>query len=406
MIATVAELPQALDAADAAVEAGLMSEGVVASELSFTHPLYRAAIYADLSPTHRRMLHARAADLVEGHARLAHRIAASAGADESLAVELEASALKGLALGDLGTSVWAFERSAYLSPDAGQRERRLLDAAGVQLIAADNAGAARTLAACRGSSARRDALSGLLGVYTGSPDAENRLLAAWESHDPGTESEIGSRAATSLANWMVLSGRPDQALMWADRAVDATFLETALHTRARVAQAYAMSSAGRSPDGLAVLALLPASGNEVEAAATDALIMRGMLKLYVDDLAGAIADLGIAAARLRNGLPASYPGMCLSDLSDAHFRRGDWDAAMTYAQLATSLALDTDRPVDLARAHARAAQVLAFRGQWSDADAHAERRGRPLSDSPGRSRALLPPWQVRRWPSPEAIGRA
>jgi len=33
--------------------------------------------------------------------------------------------------------------------------------------------------------------------------------------------------------------------------------------------------------------------------------------------------------------------------------------------------LDTDRPVDLARAHSRAAQVLAFRGQWADADAHA-----------------------------------
>jgi DNA-binding CsgD family transcriptional regulator len=33
--------------------------------------------------------------------------------------------------------------------------------------------------------------------------------------------------------------------------------------------------------------------------------------------------------------------------------------------------MDTDRPVDLARAHARATQVLAFRGQWTDADAHA-----------------------------------
>jgi DNA-binding CsgD family transcriptional regulator/tetratricopeptide (TPR) repeat protein len=371
MITTVAELPDALDAVDAAVEADLMSEGVVASELSFTHPLYRAAIYADLSPTHRQMLHARAAEFVPGHARLAHRIAASGGIDESLAGELEASALKCLALGELGTSAWAFERSAYLSPDAGQRERRLLDAAGVQLIAADNASAARTLAACHGSSARRDALSGLLGVYTGSPDAENRLLAAWESHDPATESEIGARAATSLANWMVISGRPDQALMWADRAVDGTLPGSALHTRARVAQAFAMSAAGRSPDGLAALGLLPASMNEVQAAATDALIMRGMLKLYVDDLAGAIADLGVAAARLRNGLPASYPGICLSDLSDAHFRRGDWDAAVTYAQLATSLAMDTDRPVDLARAHARAAQVLAFRGQWADADAHA-----------------------------------
>ena len=77
MIATVAELPDALDAVDAAVKAGLMSEGGVASELSFTHPLYRAAIYADLSPTHRQMLHARAAEFVAGQARLAHRIAAS-----------------------------------------------------------------------------------------------------------------------------------------------------------------------------------------------------------------------------------------------------------------------------------------------------------------------------------------
>ena len=159
--------------------------------------------------------------------------------------------------------------------------------------------------------------------------------------------------------------------MWADRAIDGTLPGSALHIRARVAQAYAMSAAGRSPDGLAALDLPPASGNEVQAAATDALIMQGMLKLYVDDLAGAIADLGVAAARLRNGMPASYPGMCLSDLSDAHFRRGDWDAAETYAQLATSLAMDTDRPVDLARAHARATQVLAFRGQWTDADAHA-----------------------------------
>jgi DNA-binding CsgD family transcriptional regulator/tetratricopeptide (TPR) repeat protein len=368
-IASVAQLSG--DEADEAVASGLLEAGQIPTELGFPHPLHRAAIYDDLSAAVRRGLHARAAAVVVGGQRLAHRVAAAVGPDEQLADELESAAVADADLGELIAAAWAFERSAYLSPDAGQRERRLLDAAGVQLIAADNAGAARTLAACRGCSARRDALSGLLGVYTGSADAGNRLLAAWESHDPGTESEIGARAATSLANWMVLSGRSDQALMWADRAVDGTVPGSAPHTRARVAQAFAMSAAGRSPDGLAALALLPASGNEVQAAATDALIMRGMLKLYVDDLAGAIADLGVAAARLRNGLPASYPGMCLSDLSDAHFRRGDWDAAVTYAQLATSLAMDTDRPVDLARAHARAAQVLAFRGQWADADAHA-----------------------------------
>ncbi|MGA3221650.1 MAG: AAA family ATPase [Acidimicrobiales bacterium] len=335
LIVSVAQLPEARHDMDAAIGAGLLREDLARSELSFTHPLYRAAIYDDLSPAARRELQARAAAVVVGGQRLAHRVAAAVGPDEQLAGELESAAVADADLGDLVGAAWAFERSAYLSLDAGQRERRLLEAAGAQLLAADNAGAARTLAACRASSARRDALSGLLGVYTGSPDAGNRLLAAWESHDPGTEQEIGARAATSLANWMVISGRSEEALMWADRAVDGTLPGSALHTRARVAQAFAMSAAGRSPDGLAVLGLLPASGNEVQAAATDAVIMRGMLKLYVDDLAGAIADLGVAAARLRNGLPASYPGMCLSALSDAHFRRGDWDAAVVYAQLAT-----------------------------------------------------------------------
>jgi DNA-binding CsgD family transcriptional regulator len=43
---------------------------------------------------------------------------------------------------------------------------------------------------------------------------------------------------------------------------------------------------------------------------------------------------------------------------------------VTHAQLAISLAQDADRPLDLARAHAREAQVLAFRGEWSAAQAH------------------------------------
>ena len=196
------------------------------------------------------------------------------------------------------------------------------------------------------------------------------MLAAWQTHDPQTEREIGARAATSLTNWMVLSGRPDQALTWADRAVGGTDPGTVLRALACTAQAYAFAAAGRSREGLAAPGFLPVSGNEVPAAETDALIMRGMLKVYVDDLPGATADLGVAAARLRTGLPSTYPGPCLAHLSDARFRRGDWDAAFTYAQLATALAQDTDHPLDLTRAHARAAQVLACRGQWRAAEAH------------------------------------
>ena len=369
-IASVARLPDAQDEVDAAVAAGLLTEGASALELAFTHPLYRAAIYADLSPASRRELHARAAEVVVGRARLAHRAAASLGPDEALAGELEASARATSAAGDAAASAWALEQAAALSPAAQDRECRLLDAAVVLLNAADTPAAARVLASCQVSSARRDALTGLLGVFTGSPSAEARLLAAWQAHDPETEREIGARAATSLANWKVLSGRPDQALTWADRAVASTVRNSVLRAMACTGQAYALAMARRGPEGLAALGFLPAAANEAPIEQTDALIMRGILKVYLDDLAGAIADLGVAAARLRAGLPSTYPGPCLAHLSDACFRRGDWDAAVTYAQLATSLAQDTDRPLDLARAHARAAQVLAWRGQWPAAQAH------------------------------------
>jgi DNA-binding CsgD family transcriptional regulator/tetratricopeptide (TPR) repeat protein len=369
-IVSVARLPDARNEVDAAVGAGLLTETGSALELAFAHPLYRAAIYADLSPASRRELHARAGEVVTGSARLAHRAAASLGPDEALAGELEASARAAAAAGDAVASAWALEQAAALSVAAQDREGRFLDAAVVLLNAADTSAAARVLASCQVSSARRDALAGLLGVFTGSPGAEGSLLAAWQAHDPETEGETGARAATSLTNWMVLAGRPDQALTWADRAIRGTVPGSVLRAMARTAQAYALAAAGRSPEGLAALGFLPVSGTEIPMAETDALIMRGMLKVYADDLPGAIADLGVAASRLRTGRPSTYPGPCLAHLSDAYFRRGDWDAAVAHAELATSLAQDTDRPVDLARAHARSAQVLACRGQWPAAQAH------------------------------------
>jgi DNA-binding CsgD family transcriptional regulator len=365
--AAVAGLSDARRGSDEAISSGLMVESPP-SELTFAHPLYRAAIYADLSPTNRRRLHSRAADVVEGRAGLAHRVAAALGADDALAEELESTAAISDADGDAVAAAWALENAAQLSSVGQLRERRLLDAAVAHLGAADNDGAARVLTRCQVTSARRDALIGLLGVYTGSPNTEERLVAAWSAHNPESESSIGARAATSLANWMVISGRPDEGLVWAERAVGGTVPDSALWAMARTAHAYSLGLAGQVPQGLTVLGFLPPSGNDVPRTEIDALIMRGMLKVYVDDLSGAIADLGAAAARLRSGVPATYPVPCLSHLSEAHFRRGDWDAAMTYARLATSLAQDADRPLDLVRAHARSAQVLGCRGQWSAAE--------------------------------------
>ncbi len=365
--AAVAGLSDSMRGSDEAVAAGLLVEVPSPSELTFAHPLYRAAIYADLSPTNRRHLHALAADVVEGRAGLAHRVAATLGVDDVLANELESAAAISNADGDTVAAAWALEYAAALSSAGEDRERRLLDAAVAHLGAADTDGAARVLTSCQVTSARRDALLGLLGVYTGSPNTEERLVAAWSAHNPDSEPSIGARAATSLANWMVISGRPEEGVIWAERAVAGTVPDSALWAMAKTAHAYSLGKAGQVAEGLTVLDFLPPSANDVPRTEIDALIMRGMLKVYIDDLSAAIADLGAAAARLRSGVPATYPVPCLSHLSEAYFRRGDWDSALTYARLATSLAQDADRPLDLARAHARSAQVLAGRGQWTAA---------------------------------------
>ena len=365
--AVVAGLADAQEASDDAIAAGLLVEGPE-GELSFAHPLYRAAIYADLRPTNRRGLHQEAGKVVDGRAGMAHRVAATLGADEQLANELEAAASISTSGGDSSAAAWALEQAASLSVDRGERDRRLLDAAVAHLSAADTDGAARVLTSCQVASPRRDALTGLLGVYMGSPATESRLTTAWTAHDPEVEPTIGARAATSLANWMVVGGRPEEGLVWAERAVEATEPGTPLWAMAKTAEAYSLANAGRSPEGLEALGFLPDAGSEVPLVEIDPLIMRGIVKIYADDLSGAIADLGVAAAHLRSGVPSTYPVPCLSYLSEAHCRRGDWDAAMTYAQLATSVAQDADRPFDLVRAHARSAQVLTGRGQWAVAE--------------------------------------
>ena len=168
--ASVAGLVDTRHEVDEAVGAGLLREGPL-GELIFAHPLYRAAIYADLGAPRRRELHARAGELVSGLARLTHRVAASAGPDEALAVELESSAAASRAVGDAGTSAWAMEQAAVLSANGDKRERRLLDAAVGHLNAADTSAAAKVLASCAVQSARRDTLAGLLAVFMGAPSA-------------------------------------------------------------------------------------------------------------------------------------------------------------------------------------------------------------------------------------------
>ncbi len=94
VVGRVAGIAEPLEGLEALLTTGFVrwEPRVPGSPMEFTHPLYRQAIYDDLAPTRRRDLHRAAAQVLTPAAVLAHRVAATDGADEDLADELERAA--------------------------------------------------------------------------------------------------------------------------------------------------------------------------------------------------------------------------------------------------------------------------------------------------------------------------
>ncbi len=373
--AALAGLDDPLPALEEAVAAGILAEqpsGAPAG-IGFSHLLVQRAVYGDLSPARRHRLHERAAGLVDGDRALGHRVAAAAGPDDGLAGELEAAGRQALDLGRTAQAAAWLAQAATASSDPAAADRRLLDALEILVtygeVAEADILAARVAAA--GPGARRSGLLGALDFLAGRAAlAEDRLLAAWQAHDRALDASVGAAAATQLAVLCLVAGRIPEAIEWGERAAAAGAAPPAVRHRALGVLAIALSVHGRGPEGLARLAFLPAAPAEVPRAYTDTLVLRGMARVWAEDLAGAIADLSTAAARLRAGVPLRGASQCLSHLATAEYHLGSWDDAVMHAELAVSLARDADRVWDLAYLHTTAAVVPALRGDWEVASAH------------------------------------
>jgi DNA-binding CsgD family transcriptional regulator len=355
-----------------AVAAGLLElvEAPEGRSVVFPHPLVRAAVYHGLGPARRTALHARAATFFEGRRSLDHRVAATLVEDPALAAEVAEHAHKEAARGASGAAAAHLVTASRLTPDEATRKDLLLQA--LELLLASGDASEATLVADRlagvADSSRRNCLLGYLALLTGRQrEAEDRLTAAWNTHDPALEGRLASLISEQLAYLCSIQLRVPETIEWAQRSVATQDVERPSFASAVLVTAVAL--AGRATEALRLVVSLP------ERQPTPGWVAgplgRGIVRLWTDNLPGAQRDLRtvLLACRLQ---PTSREAIIgLSFLAQTEYRLGAWDDSLTHGDLAVSLATDSDQMWLLSMAHAAAHWVHAARGNAEAAEQHA-----------------------------------
>ncbi|MFJ2006713.1 AAA family ATPase [Streptomyces chartreusis] len=312
------------------------TDGLLSFDLrvTFRHPLVRSAVYRSATESERRSAHLALAEATDPRAdpdrRAWHLASATAGPDESGAVELERSAGRAQARGGLAAAAAFLQRSVVLTVDTSRRAERALAAADVSLQAGD-LDAARRFVDVAGQNVRSDfqrvrahlvrsRITFAVGLNREAPllllTAAQRLerfdadlaretyLLAW-----GTSALVAADAVSLRAISQAMSELPPSTA--APRALDlVTEGYALLVTDSRAAAVPVLKRAA------AALADLPARdllkwgwvANGVSAAVWDDRAMRSMYGRAVDVVraAGALTELPFCLASL--GMATTWTG--------------------------------------------------------------------------------------------------
>jgi DNA-binding CsgD family transcriptional regulator len=380
----LAELGDDTDSLEQAVDARLLerSSRMSVEEVSFVHPLLRAAVYADLSPTRRQDLHRKAARLVQGSASLSHRVAATTQYDDELAEELERTAQAEEAQDLTSAATDHLLMAADLGSTESAREARFLAAIHVMILGGNDARAQSMKDAvekCADGPAKSYAL-GALELHSGRiPEAEALFMEALEAPPVRSHASFRGRAALSLALIFLARADGEAASRWSRYALDHADGDVPVAAFALSSLAGALATAGDLPAALAVLD--PPSPELAKPPTFEAnkLSARGRLRLLANDLQGAVEDLSASLRWSRSGTPLRRLASVYATLANAQYRIGFWDQAVVNAEVAVSLAQDIDWIPDLPMVHAFASYLNAGLGDWESSEAHA-REARNLSE--------------------------
>ncbi|SEG93461.1 regulatory protein, luxR family [Nonomuraea solani] len=380
LVARMAELAEPLPALEQATGAGLLVEWRTGAGVSvgFPNPLVRAAIYHDLGPATRRRMHLLAADVVDDVVhRLHHRLAAADQVDDELVREVARVGRRQAAAGRWSSACGCLTRAVQLTREGPGRDRLIAEAVEA-LLAAGRPGDAATLAGqvTPGSDPGvRDYALGSVSLVAGRVrEAVGQLDNAWShaKEDPRLAAGIAARHAMAA----LLTGHGPGATRWARRGEGELV---------RFAELVGLGLAGQSDEGLALSGELPVPG-QCDSAELDALLGRGVLRLWADDLAGAQNDLlGLLTASPDRA--ASFQVLVAIALAQAEYRLGRWDEAAGHAEVGASTADDFGQAWLASYAHAVAALVPAARGEWDRAVTHV--RAARATCSPDNTSALV-----------------
>ena len=364
---------------DAAVAAGIID--LVGSGVRFTHPLFASTLYHAVPIARRQTLHRRLARLTGRDERARHLALGARGPDTRVAAALDVAARAAAARGAPDAAADLHEQAYRLTPetDAPARNRRRMEAAECHFAAGDLDRARQimeeTAVALEPGPLRASVLRRLATVR-------------YRNDSCSVAAELLSRALTEAGDDARLRAGIERDLAWAVMQCG-DMRDAAEHARSALRLVEGLGDAGMRAEVLAADAMAEfLLGKGIRAAAMrEASRMEGlnpetpiewrpsmmlamMLKWSGDipDARRRFAELHQRA--LESGEETSLPFL-LAQMSESATWEGDWASALSHAEEADRIALQTGQdPIRATALYARGL-VEAHLGLADDARASA-----------------------------------
>jgi len=344
-------------------------------ELRFPRRVVADAIYWGIPARERVAWHRRCARR-GGPQVLRHRIAAIDGVDEALAADLRAAAAERTRVRDMADAAYYLQRAMDCTQPGPGRTALLLDTVETLLIVGKQWAATEYLGELEQAAAGpwRDYVLGYLLMLSGKTAEGTSLLRGvlaaldrGEPAAPNAPADLRARVAAQLGALGVVELSYQQTQADGSAALAAGTPDPAVRGLAWTAKALGMALGG---DGAQALALLAEAEDRVSPLGIEGLAVRGVIRLWTDDLDGAASDLHAVFHRCAHG-EALRTSQATGYLGEVEYRVGHLREAAHFAGLAVDNARDNDRLWDLPGLHALATYPHAALADWEEAEYHA-----------------------------------